>query len=441
MIQTKYKLVRAGRMLIHRTQKKQSFYRLQALRDIPEHNVKTGDWGGYVTRKDVLSQEDSSWVGGSAQVIGRVKIEGNVYIGDKAVVRIIDFGWNLCNSFIVLNGDVRITENATVFSKIYQDENYLDNVKFVLGNTEISGNAIVDTVKAIGPNARIYGNAVIDHAVHIGVDCEIYGNAKVSKGCTVSNGSKIFGSAVLEEDVTVQSSVVSGKALILAGRRVEDGKLDEGQLAPAQGYLQASIKEPKAIVHRQDSEQSPEIPEDATFSRDQATQQGFEYLSRKLAGTTDTGTVLQAYAEVTEGILSYESDIVKIIRYPAMTDKTDPYTLKMMMALKTAKRLVNYPDSDAFQSAVYALEEAFMSAESNAQKLASNKLSEAEKKKTAKAKDLFRLASNEASTEQEKKVAFVQGFKALEGVLVVPEIAVDTFRLKIGLKEIEATQI
>lgn len=79
-----------------------------------------------------------------------------------------------------------------------------------------------------------------------------------------------------------------------------------------------------------------------------------------------------------------------------------------------------------------------MAAESNAMKLSSSLLSGEELKKMDKAKDLLAIASNEASTEHEKKVSFQQAFKQLEGIIVVPEMAVDTFRAKIGLKEIEA---
>lgn len=108
------------------------------------------------------------------------------------------------------------------------------------------------------------------------------------------------------------------------------------------------------------------------------------------------------------------------------------------MALKKVQRLEVSPDTSEFRAAVISLEEAFMMAESNAEKIASSLLSDEEKKKTEKAKDLFRIASNEASSDHEKKVAFVQGFKQLEGIIAVPEVAVDTFRIKIGLKELES---
>lgn len=48
------------------------------------------------------------------------------------------------------------------------------------------------------------------------------------------------------------------------------------------------------------------------------------------------------------------------------------------------------------------------------------------------------MAQHEGSNEHEKKVAFIQGFKQLEGIITVPEEAKDAFRVLVGLKEIEA---
>lgn len=75
--------------------------------------------------------------------------------------------------------------------------------------------------------------------------------------------------------------------------------------------------------------------------------------------------------------------------------------------------------------------------DSFALKTASTMLSATDKKKVDKVDDLLAIASNDASTEHEKKIAFQQAFKHLEGIIVVPEVAVETFKVKIGLKELE----
>jgi hypothetical protein len=43
-----------------------------------------------------------------------------------------------------------------------------------------------------------------------------------------------------------------------------------------------------------------------------------------------------------------------------------------------------------------------------------------------------------AATENEKINAFKQGFKQLEGIIIVPEQAVTALRVKAGIAELEA---
>jgi carbonic anhydrase/acetyltransferase-like protein (isoleucine patch superfamily) len=423
MITAKYKLVRAGRRAIHRSDKSARFYRLQATRDIPEHGVKAGDFGGYVTNKNILSQDGSCWIEGQAQAIGRVSIEDNVYLADKAVVHAADQGWNGYPVFINLSDDVKITGNATVYAKLSKsDSDYYDNEKNISGSVHIFDEAYINTVSTIKDDVKIYGSAVIDHADYIDDHSQIYGNAHIGPDCTIGD-AKIFGNSVIQKGATVYASSISGHAVIPEGRNVSCGELDEGILAPS-----------KEFIERYDEEESDEYNEDSKMV---ALMGDSSILAVPIAEVLSEA-IAEMYQEIHENIMSYQNDIVKIIKYPVMTDKTDSYTLKMMVALNAAKRLLKAPGSDEFKSAVQSLEEAFMEAESNARKIAASLLSETDKKKTAKAKDLLAIASNDASTEQEKKVAFVQGFKQLEGVIDVPDIAVDTFRLKIGLQELQA---
>lgn len=421
MIEAKYKLVRAGRMPIHRSKQTARFYRIQATRDIPEHGVKTGDFGGYVTSKFILSQEGSCWIADQAQVLGFVGIEDNAYIGDKAVVNAIEKDWGAPPAIINVTDNAKITENATIYAKGIKGDDFYDNETEIKGNVHIYGEAFINKSEVIEGDVKVYGNAVIDQAERIDDASEIYGNAKIGKECSVSD-SKIFGNAILQDRVDVYASSISGNAVILEGRHVSCGELDEGKLASSQEFIERYDREDKFPVS---------ALTETVLASDSSTE--FPALVVEVLAEATA----EMYQEIHDNIMAYQNDIVKIIKYPIMTDKTDPYTLKMMVALNAAKRLLKAPKSPEFKSAVQTLEEAFMAAESNARKIASSLLSETDKKKTAKAKDLFAVASNGSSSEQEKKVAFIQGFKQLEGVVDVPDMAIDTFRVKIGLKEIE----
>ncbi|ENC4792902.1 hypothetical protein ABKM69_003538 [Escherichia coli] len=52
-----------------------TLYRIRALRDIPRHNVKAGDLGGYVEGEHNLDQNDDSWIRDGVCVFGNARIE------------------------------------------------------------------------------------------------------------------------------------------------------------------------------------------------------------------------------------------------------------------------------------------------------------------------------------------------------------------------------
>lgn len=61
-----------------------TLYRIKALKDFK--NVKTGDLGGYIERKENLSQKGNCWVYGDAYVFGDARVYGNAYVFDNAYV-------------------------------------------------------------------------------------------------------------------------------------------------------------------------------------------------------------------------------------------------------------------------------------------------------------------------------------------------------------------
>jgi UDP-3-O-[3-hydroxymyristoyl] glucosamine N-acyltransferase len=410
----KYKLVRAGRRLIHRTETKCRFYRLQALLDIPDHGVKAGDLGGYVTEKNALSHLGSCWIGGEAQVIGHVTIKENAYITDYAVVN----NPNVHHYDLIITNNVKISERATVMAtKTLKSSSIVDYV-------HIYGDAYVNEVYSISGTTEIYGNAYIDKARYM-ANSNISDNSRVGENADLSQAA-ISGNSQIGESVNIKYSVISGDSFIGKNNKFEYKVFHNERVEPETHGV------PKIIKYV-----APDIEAVLKTAADMALKETQMTDSPPSSLTVASKAVIANYEQVCERINSYETDIVKIIKYPVMVDKTDPFTLDLTVALNTAKRFALEPESNEFADAVSALEKAFIMAESNARKIASSLLSDAEKRKTFKAKDLFRIASNEASSEQEKKVSFVQGFKALEGVLDIPDVAVDTFRLKIGLPELE----
>ena len=397
---------------------KRAVYRIQALRSIPKYGVKRGDLGGYISSEAVLSQEDSCWVAYNAMAIGDIQIRNDAYLGDTALA-LCD--WADCT--IVIKDSAAVVDNAKVTIGRNDDTGDKPKITFhISGRTVISGEARVENVKEISGNTQISGYAQVSTCKKISGDITIKGRARVYADVSILGNSVIDDNAVIHKKTKLTDCIVRGDAQIAAEQEIVGGDFSEEGIFknPSKAIPEIIIGQPKNIARKmvpvlKDAPATPSI-----------------------ASKTKTEKALDLFASILADIASYEADIVKIIKYPVMTDCSDRNTLRMAKLRKKAERLAADPADPEFEETISELEDAFLTAESNALKLAATLLSEADAKKTQKAKDLLSVASNEASSEQEKKVAFVQGFKHLEGVLAVPQVAVDTFRAKIGLQEIEA---
>lgn len=358
-------------------------YIIRAKRDIPRFGVKKGDYGGYVNSRKILSQEGDCWIGWGAAVYGRVTIAENAYVGDKAVV--VNKGFKSDTqgyTHTIIEGNSAVMENA-----------YVKDVRYIAGNAVISGSAKVIGACEISGNAKIGGLSIISRGAEVIGDSELTYYSRVFLGATVENNRVVRGEAIImDSDREYTPEVLSAVA-------------EKPMLAPAVENSLNGISADSGLTSLQKSE------------------------------INDAINLLE---ELNGEVSSYETDIVKIIQYPVMVDKTNSYTLEMIQSRKLANRLVKSPEHPKFVDSVFDFERKFISAESNAIKLASSLLSEPEQKKVSKAKNLLAMASNDSSTEQEKKASFLQGFKQLEGIIAVPEEAVEAFRIKYNLKEIEA---
>ena len=61
-------------------------HRICAVRDIPEHNVKAGDLGGWIEAERNLSQKGAAWVADSALVMDSARVTGKARVMDSARV-------------------------------------------------------------------------------------------------------------------------------------------------------------------------------------------------------------------------------------------------------------------------------------------------------------------------------------------------------------------
>lgn len=371
-------------------------HRIVAKIDIPRHGVKKGDQGGYVENPHILSDQGDAWIGGDAKAYGKVRVEGDALITDKARV-VNDTTKSSNNGFLKVSGNAVVKGNAFCFATVP-----FETVALISDNAVIEGYATVRSPKTIAGHAHIYDDAILEASCSVLDDARIGGSAHVGVGCIISRNARIYG----EASIGPYSEVTTGS--IIAGT----AKL-------AQNSFNKNVLNPAVVI--------PEKPAIAP-----------EVSAHSPEPLTGRGMYEEILSDLNQSVDAYRNDIISLIKYPVMSDLTNEYTLAMVAAIKYAERAFKAGTDDEFKDAVLKAEEKFLAAESNARKISTSSYSEDERKKTDKAKDLFSIALNEASAEQEKRAAFKQGFLQLEGVIDVPETAIKALGIKAGLKELEA---
>lgn len=428
-------------------------YRLEALIDIPLHGVKAGDKGGLVDRDYILSHEGSCWIGGDAFVAyprnpsmrmsrsmldSQVSIIGDALVTDKAYVT------------SELGGSVKVSGNAYVDSilsgsSVVKDNGYLSNCA-VHGSVVISENARIKNMCLlnlsnpepilIGGDVEIRskGNNRLQMSAPVGNKISIKGKARLNN--VTVDGSLLFDAEVNLEDVHVDGdttilgkpqikpgvkftgrNVISGDSLIPPGSHVHDVIMDYGVL---QYGAPQSFSDARAL------EQAPSMTPIALA-----------------APVLDAGEQLDIteYIDVINQIEAdyeaYTTDIVKLIKFPAMADASVPEVADFVSKLRAAKRALKSGSAVKLRDLSEALDLAFVRAENKVQTLVASHLDEAKKKSLKTAEKMFKLACDEASPEPEKRLGFKAGMRELEGVVPVSEKAADNMRAKIGLLELE----
>lgn len=425
-----------------------SLHRIRALVDIPLHDVKAGDLGGYVYNSRVLSHEGSCWIGGDAMAAysgrnddyrrGRTgeTVTGNALVTDNATVT------------GVISGDVKISGNAVVAigltgkSDISGDCQILDGKIYGSGSLIARGNVkIVSAVIALGRNSSVVldGNIVVDNerkddrfldvlegdAIEIKGDVSfsnvfIKGNLKVDaelnlESVTFKGNTTLLGKPQIKPNVTFTGrNFITGDSLIPPGSHVHDVRMTGGVLN--YGFpVGASIPVPESTVST-----LPEVPA-VSFSESAAEAQEYVDLIEQIESDYE----------------AYTTDIVKLIKYPAMVDASIPEVIDFISKLRSAKRAVVSSNTSRLKELAEALDTAFIRAENKVQTLVASHLDDGKKKALKTADQMFKLACNEASPDPEKKMGYKAGMKALEGVLVVSDKAVENMKERIGILELE----
>lgn len=406
-----------------------SVRRWRAIRDIPQVGVKKGDITGYI--EDIIECPNpavaSLWVGKDAVALGAIVFKGKVKITDLGYVRgpgVFERDRNgIPHSYLELSGDVTVSGYARVGGNEFHTS--LPTPSLMEGNIVISDEARVElpcsmvsyhgviTIKdnaIMAGTSGVFGNVTVDKDSKVGTGVILDGDIHVFRS-KLGNLVSVQGSHIVLDNASLPSRCVMENGII-----VKSGDITNG--TPLE--LNLSIKKNATVNDSRASTLVPIPAQILTPDRDM----------------THVDVWNQRFTEITQEIDSYESDIVKTIKYPAMTDLSNEATLEMVFALREVERSIAN-NRENFSELVTQLEKKFLVAESNARRIAGTLYSNEEKKKAKQAEDLFALACDDKASDNERRNAFKQGFKRLEGILPIPASAIESMRAKTGLRELE----
>lgn len=124
-------------------------YRIQAIRDV-DQDVRAGEIGGYIEKKDNLSQAGTCWIEGDAVCRGNAQICGASRVRKNAELK----GEALVTGSSLIQGCCLIEGNSYIKDAVIEE------------NARVTGNAIVESqpdsrrYPVISGNSQIYGSVI-----------------------------------------------------------------------------------------------------------------------------------------------------------------------------------------------------------------------------------------------------------------------------------------
>lgn len=164
-----------------------SYYRIQALRDIPEIGVKKGDIGGYISQYFNLSQKGTCWLFDDSKAVqdSRVYQDALLYNNVSVYENARIFG-SSC-----LKDNVIVSERAKVFNSANVSGNAdISGLVKIFGNAEVYGYTEICDNAWVFENAHIHGKNIYEYEAKIGGNTRIYGDVVLGPGTYIQYRSE-----------------------------------------------------------------------------------------------------------------------------------------------------------------------------------------------------------------------------------------------------------
>lgn len=231
-------------------------YKIIADIDIPEIDIKKGDFGGYIENESNLSQEGKCWlfegvkVFENAEVFGDAQIysKNGLYPEIKGNAKVLD------NARII--GNVNVWDNSVIYENAYIEgmEDFrkvnISQNACVFGDASITGKVSLFGYSEIFGKAKVYDfNA--DSLLKSG-DVSIYGEAQVYDDATITEFAEVFGKVrIVDQGVVCAGGKVYGNAVvagIVQGEVYDDAEILDNSVVLGTVFGKAKLRDKAKVI-------------------------------------------------------------------------------------------------------------------------------------------------------------------------------------------------
>ncbi|WP_214688111.1 hypothetical protein [Exiguobacterium sp. s163] len=196
-------------------------YRIRALRDIPEHGVKKGDFGGWVEDESTLSMTSSAWIFDDAKVCE------NSYVIDNATVRHYAKVYGLS----AICGNSKIEHDSSVFDSHVQGTVTMRG-KCIVNNSIVQGGDItmtgfieIENSTIFGDNVVIAGGPVIKNSQMFIFDGTIKDVVRI-ESCTIGARKNEVENLSVLENARLETLSLHAEKVTIGGYALLSGKMN-----------------------------------------------------------------------------------------------------------------------------------------------------------------------------------------------------------------------
>lgn len=191
----KYRFTRETRE-VHGT----TLHRIKALKSFGD--VRRGELGGFIEKKQNLSQKGNCWVYDEACVLDNAYISDNACVRDNAEV----YGYARVYGDVNIYRHVKVFDNARIYDSVVLE-----------GNVMVYDYATVSDKARVRDNAKIFECASVNDNSRVAEDARIFGDAEVYGDSHVLGNADVYGRAYISGKAEVYTTATRTVFNLISG--------------------------------------------------------------------------------------------------------------------------------------------------------------------------------------------------------------------------------